>query len=266
MNSKEKNISPFLKTATIIAVLCFTSFVLKNLIALILGNIGMLNTNLLVLLSNGIITLTAILLPFAVGNCFLKVSLLENTDKRKIYKMPVNSAGIVLFGFSACVVINFITSLLSELIPSAGGSNVSSDGNGNNAVNVLLMFTVFALLPAICEEIAFRGIVMGSLMKYGNKIAVIGSAFCFAVLHNSVSVMLFAFLCGLVFGVIRIKTGSVIPSVIVHFLNNALSVAMSVLMPIMTMKAYLTAYYAVVLVSVIATAVGMILLYKNRKS
>ena len=94
---------------------------------------------------------------------------------------------------------------------------------------IFLYYLVVALLPAFVEEFAFRGVVMGSLRKYSDALAIVVSSAAFALMHGNFVQMPFTFCCGLVFAFIAVKTNSLLPSIIIHFVNNALSVTYDVL-------------------------------------
>jgi sodium transport system permease protein len=85
---------------------------------------------------------------------------------------------------------------------------------------------IFALMPAITEEFAFRGYILSGLERsYKPGTAIVLSAVLFGFLHVLLSlfVQLFgATLLGLVIGLIAIRTRSLWPGVLFHFINNAL--------------------------------------------
>ena len=88
-----------------------------------------------------------------------------------------------------------------------------------------IVVSVFAVcvFPAVLEELLVRGAMLNSLRIYGDLAAVMISAAAFGALHNSISSMLYAFLCGIVLGCVRIYTGRLSASAAVHFLNNLLA-------------------------------------------
>ena len=88
----------------------------------------------------------------------------------------------------------------------------------------VLYFCIYAILPALAEEIAFRGVVFGLLRPYGKTIAVVGSAFIFGIMHGNLLQIPFAFIGGLFFGWLLAETGSILPCMLLHFCNNGLSV------------------------------------------
>lgn len=129
---------------------------------------------------------------------------------------------LVLFGFSGCMTVNLILTIISLFFPFIGSSNI--DISEMNIYNVMLMMFAVALAPAVCEEIAFRGFVMGSLSEFGQGFAVIMTSVFFGMLHGNLSGILFAFSAGLLMGCVRKTSGSLVPSMTVHFLNNAYAV------------------------------------------
>jgi len=89
----------------------------------------------------------------------------------------------------------------------------------------------FALLPALCEEIAFRGFILTGLHKrFRPRTAVLLSSFLFALYHMNVFQLLPAFLLGIVLGLVTVRSKSLLPAMLLHFLHNAaLLVAMQLL-------------------------------------
>ena len=117
------------------------------------------------------------------------------------------------------MVFSVVTSLLLKLI--LGAEN--SVDVGNSLVPALVYH---ALLPAIFEEALFRYLPMRMLSGHSKRITVLLSATLFAFVHHSLFSIPYAFFAGLIFMLIDLVCDSVIPSIILHFINNALSVSM----------------------------------------
>ena len=81
------------------------------------------------------------------------------------------------------------------------------------------------IFAPIGEEICFRGIILGGLLKTRCRpwIAILVSAIIFASFHgfgaNFVTAMLFGILAGWLYW----RTGSIIPGIIIHITNNSLT-------------------------------------------
>jgi sodium transport system permease protein len=90
-----------------------------------------------------------------------------------------------------------------------------------------------ALVPAICEEVAFRGFILSGLQSgRRTRSAVLLSALLFGFLHVILSLtqqFFNATLLGLVLGLLTIRSGSLLPAIAFHFLNNGMALVTGVL-------------------------------------
>ena len=85
-------------------------------------------------------------------------------------------------------------------------------------------FFVIVISAPVLEEILFRGIILdGYLKNYKPWQGIIVSAFLFALLHGNLAQGIGAFGMGILFGWVYWKTNSIIPSVLLHFINNAVA-------------------------------------------
>ena len=89
--------------------------------------------------------------------------------------------------------------------------------------DALVSVAVIALLPALTEELVVRGVLLPSLVKpLGPAGAVIASAALFALMHDPYR-YLFTLAVGLVFGLLRLYSGSLWPPIVAHFTLNTLT-------------------------------------------
>ncbi|MDO5041627.1 MAG: type II CAAX endopeptidase family protein [Peptoniphilus sp.] len=79
------------------------------------------------------------------------------------------------------------------------------------------------LLPAICEEIFFRGALINSYKIYGGKFAILMSSLVFALFHFDVQNFIAPLLLGVLFGNLLELTGSIFAPMLAHFLNNVIA-------------------------------------------
>jgi hypothetical protein len=80
----------------------------------------------------------------------------------------------------------------------------------------------------VMEELVFRGALTGGLMKKNKPyLAIIIGAACFSLMHMNPEQTVYQFLLGCVAGSVAYCSGSVIPAIIVHFVNNATALALS---------------------------------------
>ena len=101
----------------------------------------------------------------------------------------------------------------------------------SSSSNLWISVGVFALLPAVCEEFAFRGFILSGLEhQRRTRSAILLSALMFGFLHVLLSLFqqLFnATLLGIVLGLLAIRSRSLLPGIFFHFLNNALFITQS---------------------------------------
>lgn len=84
------------------------------------------------------------------------------------------------------------------------------------------------LLPALVEEVIFRGVLTRSLAaRFDPVIAVVGSAAAFGVYHVLPIQMLPTFVLGLWLGILTVRSRSIVPAMITHFTNNLIAIVIS---------------------------------------
>ena len=130
------------------------------------------------------------LLPFIVLAYFFKQPL----KLKKQTKQKISLSALVLFtvfAFTLCFSCNIVPNLISY----ATGIDI-----GSSYVFNPLDYIAMVLIPAIIEETAFRGFILGGFCEYGEKFAVIISAVIFAMSHTSLTAVIYSFLCGIILG------------------------------------------------------------------
>ena len=80
---------------------------------------------------------------------------------------------------------------------------------------------VIGVLPAIFEEILFRGIVLDGAYAYGTAGAALLCGGLFALFHQNPVQTIYQFCWGAAFALMAIRAGSVFPTMLAHFINNA---------------------------------------------
>ena len=94
---------------------------------------------------------------------------------------------------------------------------------------IFLLFFVMAVLPAICEELIYRGFLLRGVSEFGKVGAVVVSSFAFGMMHATLQQIPFAFLIGLFLGYITLRFKSIVLPIILHFINNFISCLVLVL-------------------------------------
>lgn len=86
-----------------------------------------------------------------------------------------------------------------------------------------IMAIATVVVAPIVEETIFRGLILSRLRKVmPGWLSVIISALLFGVCHGQIVWICYAFVLGLIFGVMAQRSGSVLPSLLAHVLFNAI--------------------------------------------
>jgi sodium transport system permease protein len=89
-----------------------------------------------------------------------------------------------------------------------------------------------AVVPAICEELAFRGFILSGLRHLGHKWrAIILTSIFFGVTHPVFQQSLVACILGVLLGFIAVQGGSIIPCIVFHMVHNSLALLVPKLLP-----------------------------------
>ena len=125
--------------------------------------------------------------------------------------------------FLGCVTVgNLFTNLLLDLFSRWGWSlpdPISGDAPATPG-QAVGFFLVYAVLPALCEELVFRAGVAGSLKEFHPGVAVFVSGIGFALFHASLRQIPYAFAMGCVFAFLYVKTDNILYPILFHFINN----------------------------------------------
>ena len=113
-----------------------------------------------------------------------------------------------------------ITSVFTTLILNYFGISEVVTLQGSLPVAIV----IYALLPTFFEEIIFRYLPLRLMSHISARYTVMLSALLFAVAHLNPFHIAYAFVAGAMFMMLDIMADSVIPSMVIHFINNALSV------------------------------------------
>lgn len=128
--------------------------------------------------------------------------------------------GVLPFMAPTLLLIMGVSYVMALLITFATGKTNDID----LGTSVGLAILSHALLPAVFEEALFRYLPLRVMRGESIGKTVLWSAIFFALIHHSFFSIPYAFLAGVMFMMLDIYLGSIWPSVILHFVNNTLSV------------------------------------------
>jgi len=165
--------------------------------------------------------------------------ILKDKNKR-IYQMdfkwkgflgPVSLLLVAIFSFYFLIYFNH---QLVELLPNSeyliamdeerGNMVVDAASGGSNYIFILNLIGI-VLLPAIGEELIFRGFLVRNFYQNSNNIyfAIFGSAGLFALIHFQPVKFIPMFLMGVMFALFYVQTKNIWVPIFCHFINNLVS-------------------------------------------
>ena len=158
---------------------------------------------------------------------------------------------------------NLISTVLRALLGIAAGNIIESVAMESSLLSKLVFMV---LLAPVLEELICRKMLIDRMAVYGEKLAVVTSALIFALFHQNLVQVIYAFGLGVVLGYIYIRTGKIALCMLLHAIINFVG---SVLAPLaITDVAAETVGPGVILLGlfvIVCFILGPILLIKNRR-
>lgn len=155
----------------------------------------------------------------------------------------------------ACVLLTFLLGIIQQLVPAFFQNYnqlMETVSQGDMFLNILYVVTI----GPISEELIFRGALFDRFyLVFSFWTANILQAVLFGVYHMNVIQGVYAFLLGILLGMIRQMTGSILSTIFSHMIFNATSYAISYILT--GAGAYAGAVLiGMVLLSVVAVSIG----------
>ena len=172
---------------------------------------------------NILFSIIAFVLPFAfvprgVGSSLSALLPFKRPEKGTLLPVVFMALGFCAFG-------NVAAERIAQIFSSIGinfSSYVSPTPKGLFGLLFALLAT--AVTPALVEEFAMRGAVGGALKPFGEGFMIITSSVIFGLMHCNFVQIPFAFIVGLALGFALVKTKTLWAPILIHFINNAVSV------------------------------------------
>ncbi|WP_454191166.1 CPBP family glutamic-type intramembrane protease [Paenibacillus sp. Marseille-Q7038] len=136
---------------------------------------------------------------------------------------------LVIFALSQIILLFFhqVTELVSVLLGASYETSHYPVADSFSSFCILLLS--IGIIPPICEELLFRGVLITGYSRHGLWFAAVLSSFLFALFHDNPYRLLELFGAALVSSLLVIKSGSIIPGIFVHLITNSTYVVSSYL-------------------------------------
>lgn len=141
------------------------------------------------------------------------------------------ACGAVLLAICLNPLFTWFTGFVMYVYPPGGDLMALEQTVSNimtSAPGLWAILLVFALAPALIEEIAFRGFILSGMESIRNKWqAILLTSLMFGIAHGVIQQSVITFGVGMILGVIAVQTRSIIPCILFHLTHNSIVVLLS---------------------------------------
>lgn len=208
--------------------------------------------------------IVAVALPFLLCVMFMHLPVNETFRFEKVG--AGTSLLLVLFGVGFCMITNIPANIIAVILQESGVSAPMPDVvSAETPFAIILSAIQIAVIPPLVEELAFRGVILSQLRKFGDGFAVFGSALLFAFYHGNLMQFAFTFLVGLILAFIMIRTNNLWIPIVIHAINNGISLLFDFVGSYISEEAYqmlnVVLFYGLIVLGI----VSFVILFRRRR-
>lgn len=137
-----------------------------------------------------------------------------------------NSAFIwisIAFGVATLFLLSGTLNYFQLLVDKLGFETGTLPYQLDSPAKYLISLISLAVIPAVCEELLFRGLILNGLKQRGTAFAIAMSSVMFSLFHFSPAQLIYPVCFGIILAIVYLKTKNILFSMLLHFANNALS-------------------------------------------
>jgi sodium transport system permease protein len=181
-----------------------------------------------------LLKLQMVYLLVTVATPALMMAAVLTTDFRKTLKLAWPSLSMLGVSLVLPVVLlplsqELVRSLEGWFFPELPeGAAALFQTMSDPSMSLVLPLLAFAVAPAVCEELAFRGFILSGMQRSGRPwLPIVMSSVTFGVVHMISQQVFNAMLLGLVLGLLAVRSRSLLPCIVFHFLFNGSQVLLA---------------------------------------
>lgn len=129
----------------------------------------------------------------------------------------------ILFLIAGCTLLAMLCGMFNDQTSFTLYDTFTSVNDGTAGATLRLLLA-YAVLPAFCEELVFRGILCAEYEQGGILFAMVSSSLFFALLHFKLAALPVYLLAGLLLSLVRYITRSTVAAMLVHLGYNVFGV------------------------------------------
>ena len=191
----------------------------------LLGYTGILQNEYLTTFLIQIVTMFAI--PMLMYSLLMKRDIKKTLNDFGLRKISASMVIIsILLGFVLYFINSFVADAFYGIITLFGYETISSSSVTTTISYATLLkeLVLSCILPGFCEEFLHRGLMLFAKKEHSNpKYCLIISSILFGLTHLNIRQFFYASILGFLIGYTSLVANSIIPGIIIHFMNNFLS-------------------------------------------
>lgn len=152
-------------------------------------------------------------------------------DRRELFALraPASVGGAVALGLGALVSIYVVAAVLNPFLNAGEEQGLTPDRwEPGRLGGYLANAVVIVIVAPLVEELVYRGAGVTLLRRYGTVVAALGTGLAFGLAHGLVEGLPVLAFFGVALAVLRLRTNSVIPAIVVHALFNGIALVAAV--------------------------------------
>ena len=162
-----------------------------------------------------------------IGSFPVLYCVINRIDIREAFRIrklePAPALVIVLTAvplYLGALMFNTIVMYVLQTVAEVPGQNLPAL---ETPLDLTVGILIIAVMPGICEELMFRGLLLTAYEKRGSYRAVVFVSILFGLFHFDITNLAGPVFLGLVFGYYVVRTGSIFAGILAHFLNNLIA-------------------------------------------
>lgn len=183
-------------------------------------NMQIVNSSTFSMAGNLFIITVSLTIVLVIARAAMKIELSEMIKPRKEHAVQAAKWFPLCMTLNVAVgiIVAYFTLYMNELGVTVPESDLSIKQPSTAAI--ILQISYVIIIGPIAEEVLYRGIILTLLKPYGKFMAVFFSALIFGLMHGNIAQAASAFASALVFGLIAVQCNSIVPTIIIHIINN----------------------------------------------
>lgn len=185
------------------------------------------------------------------------------------YQMPSDwtlFAYYMVFALAATVLLSLTTDSMERIFACFHVLELTPDYLLPAAPAALVLYLIrLSILPALLEELLFRGVLLRSFRQFGDAFALVASSVSFGLIHYTMSKDINGFILGMILGYCVIRTGSVFTAISARFLTLLLPLTLRMVQHIAGGSTYRIVLYGLY-IFILVVAVAVFVLVCRRES